>query len=441
VNVVDAPLEWVRVCRDAPYFETERGDAWTPVGHNDALSWPTLAPLSRDPAAVECYVEMLRQRGVTCLRLMLEYVQTNGRFFERPAGEFNPRVVRMWDRLFARAERHRIRLLLTPFDTFWMWKRWRHHPYNRANGGPADDCRILLTCASTRAAVKARFAFAIDRWGGSGALFAWDLWNEIHPAYADDDPGAFHDFIADVAAFVRRRESERYGRAHPITVSAFGPMLSQGFWSRELGRTAPDDRTADATFRHPALDFATVHTYATGTIDDPADTVAPALAMGELTRAAIAQIADGRPYFDSEHGPIHTFKDKRRVLPEPFDDEYFRHVQWAHLASGGAGGGMRWPNRRPHALTDGMHRAQHALSRFLPLIDWTQFQRRNVSAEIRTQDAGVATLGCSDGRQAVLWLVRRDGLGVDGMLRRDLAPRGVRVTLPRMAVGSYDVLA
>lgn len=73
----------------------------------------------------------------------------------------------------------------------------------------------------------------------------------------------------------------------------------------------------------------------------PRDTVAPALAVGRLIRAALAEAAIGRPVFDSEHGPIHTFKDRKRTLPEPFDDEYFRHIQWAHLASGGAGGGMR----------------------------------------------------------------------------------------------------
>nr|GFC97587.1 hypothetical protein [Tanacetum cinerariifolium] len=55
-----------------------------------------------------------------------------------------------------------------------------------------------------------------------------------------------------------------------------------------------------------------------------------------------------RPFFDSEHGPIYTFNNRRRTLPEAFDDAYFRHMQWAHFASGGAGGGLRWPYRQPH---------------------------------------------------------------------------------------------
>ena len=141
-------------------------------------------------------------------------------------------------------------------------------------------------------------------------------------------------------------------------VSVFGPEL------------VARPRLSEPVFRHPALDFASSHFYEHGTIDDPRDTVAPALSTGRLAREALAQITDGRPFLDSEHGPIHTFKDHHRTLPEAFDDEYFRHMQWAHLASGGAGGGMRWPNRHPHVLTAGMRRAQRALAGFLPLVDW-----------------------------------------------------------------------
>ena len=83
----------------------------------------------------------------------------------------------------------------------------------------------------------------------------------------------------------------------------------------------------------------------------------PRWPSAELVGEALAEITDGRPFFDTEHGPIHTFKDTASTLPEAFDDEYFRHIQWTHLASGGAGGGMRWPNRNPHTLTPGMRRA------------------------------------------------------------------------------------
>src|SRR5690606_31319113 len=119
-----------------------------------------------------------------------------------------------------------------------------------------------------------------------------------------------------------------------------------------------------------------------GTIDFPRDTVAPALAMGRIVRDALGEIRDNRPFMDSEHGPIHSFKDHHITLPEAFDDEYFRRMQWAHLASGGAGGGMRWPYRHPHSMTPGMRQAQQEMAAFLPLIDWRCFRRINLNSQV-----------------------------------------------------------
>jgi mannan endo-1,4-beta-mannosidase len=431
------PLSWIRVSPGVPYFEEESGRTWTPIGHNEALTWPHLAGVTRQPEVAAAYFRMLQAHGVTCLRLMLEYAQGNSHYFERPAGRVNPRMISVWDRLFALAERHSVRFLLTPFDTFWMWKRWTHHPYNRRNGGPGESRSTLLTSAPVRAAIKNRLAFAVDRWGGTGTVFAWDLWNEIHPAYSEEDAGHFHEVIGDLATFVRERELRRFGRAHPITVSAFGPMLAGGFRSRELGATDADPRAAEAIYRHEALDFATVHTYAHGTIDDPANTVDAAVVMGQLTRGSVLELPEGRPFFDSEHGPIHAFKDKRRVLPEAFDDEYFRHLQWAHLASGGAGGGMRWPNRSPHVLTPGMHQAQRALAGYLPLITWSRFRRKNLNDEIRVTPSLVRVFGCGDARQATLWLVRLPPRSRGATLDRSAQPATVRVDLPGLAPGDY----
>ena len=297
---------------------------------------------------------------------MLEYCEDGVCHLESPAGVFRPEMVRLWDDLIALCERHNLYLLLTPFDTFFIWNNWAEHPYNRDNGGPCADRTRLLTCPDTRALIKARLAFAAGRWGGSGVIFAWDLWNEMHPVQGEDRPGVFADFIEDVGPFLRELERRRHGRAHLQTVSVFGPELIWKPWLRE------------PIFRHPLLDFASVHLYEEGTIDFPLDTVAPALATGRLIRDALGEIRDLRPLLDTEHGPIHTFKDHGRTLPDAFDDEYFRHMQWAHLASGAVGGGMRWPNREPHVLTPGMREAQRALGGFLPLIDWPRFRRRNL---------------------------------------------------------------
>lgn len=421
-------LPWIEVTPGVPYFITDEGDHWIPIGQNDAITWPELEGLFRrkDMAAVEAYFRMLTQHGVTCLRLMLEYCQTDHRYFERPEGVFQPNMVRLWDDLFALCEKYGIRLLLTPYDTYWMWRRWSHHPYNKSNGGSCSTRTQWLRCPHKRALIKQRLLFATERWGSSGALFAWDLWNEIHPAQAGGSAEGFSEFIEDVSVFLKQAEMRLHGRAHPQTVSVYSTTLEK------------DHRIRTCVFQHPHLDFASIHFYERGTIDNPKNTVDAAISTGRLTRQALAQVKDRRPFLDSEHGPIHSYKDRRKVIPEPFDDEYFRHMQWAHFASGGAGGGMRWPYRRPHTLTTGMRKAQAALARFLPLINWQRFVRTNWNEEITLSCKGVSAFGCGDEHQAILWLLRTDSIGKGRMLQEvDASPFYVRI--PMNCSGWYTV--
>jgi len=421
-------LPWIERRPGLPYFVTARGEAWTPIGHNDAISWPELAGLfrRRDLAGVRRHLLWLRAHGVNCIRLMLEYAQVRHRYLERPVGRFVPAMVQLWDDLFALCEEVGIYLLLTPFDTFFTWRHWHHHPYNAAHGGPCADRRQWLTCPRMRDAVKGRLEFATRRWGASPALFAWDLWNELHPAHAEDDASACAPFVTDLSQFLRDLELRLHGRAHLQTVSVFGPELLKS------------PALCEPVFRHSTLDFATTHLYEFGSIDDPRDTVAPALAVGRLMRAALQEAGDLRPVFDTEHGPIHAFIDRHQTLPADFDDEYFRHIQWAHFASGGAGGGMRWPNRHPHALTPGMRQAQQRLSAFLPLIDWRSFRRRNLNDEVRVPP-GFAAFACGDAQQALVWLLRTDRLGIDGRVEAptDAAPTAIEV--PGLSPGHYRI--
>lgn len=425
------PLPWIHIDRNSPYFITEEGETWTPIGQNDAITWPEFAGLynRKDVASAERYIKMLAGNGVTCLRLMLEYSQGTQHNFEKPVGRYRPMMIQLWDDLFALCEQYGLRILLTPFDTFWLWIKWKRHPYNQKNGGPCADRSRILLCPETRAAIKARLAFCIERWSGSGALFAWDLWNEIHPSYAQDSAECFNDFIEELSLFVREREMELHGRAHPQTVSVFGPHM------------VLDKRIPESIFRHPCLDFASTHFYEEGTIDFPQNTVDAALSTGRLMKEALAELRDNRPFMDSEHGPIHTFKDHKITLPEAFDDEYFRHMQWAHFCAGGAGGGMRWPNRSPHSLTSGMRMAQRNLARFLPLIEWQKFHRGNWNDEVRTSDPAVKAVSCGDQEQALLWLLRTDQVGTDGMLRREAQPVIVKVDLPCLRPGTYRITA
>ena len=92
------PLPWVQVAPGAPYFVTETGEPWTPIGQNDAISWVEFKGLfgKRDLPAVDAHLKWLVDHGVTCLRLMMEYAQVRHCYFERPLGAFAPSMVRLW---------------------------------------------------------------------------------------------------------------------------------------------------------------------------------------------------------------------------------------------------------------------------------------------------------------------------------------------------------
>jgi mannan endo-1,4-beta-mannosidase len=143
-----AAMPWVQTRPGHPYFLTDDGRPWTPIGQNDAISWVEFEGLfrRRDLPAVERHLRWLKAHGVTCLRLMLEYAQVRHRYIEKPAGRFVPAMVQLWDDLFAMCERIGLRILLTPVDTFWMWLHWRHHPWNKANGGPCASPSETLLC-------------------------------------------------------------------------------------------------------------------------------------------------------------------------------------------------------------------------------------------------------------------------------------------------------
>ncbi len=426
----------LRVGASGRYFGTADGAPFLFIGANDALTWPGLAPLfrRRDVGAVDAYLGDLAANGVTTLRLMLEYAHREHRYFEQPrAGVFNPHLVRYWDDLFGLCEAHGLRVLLAPWDNFWMARRWKRHPYNWENGGPAQGPGAFFTDEATIAATIARFEFVIRRWGDHGALGAWDLFNEIDP-YWGGDPWAQAATITRISEAIRDCEQKTWGWTRPQTVSIFGPKPSPAY--------------EELIFRHPSLDFATTHIYE-GAIDYPKDPVTPALTMARWTRYGRARTLQARPFTDTEHGPIHLFNDHRKYQSEADDDLYERRLMWAHIASGGAGSGFRWPARNPHNLTAGMVRALAGLSAWSKQIDWNNFAPDVTRENAQDLGSGVTletereaappgdthVIACRDAAQAIAFVLRntteplsgRAALAVPGLARENGARYTARV--------------
>lgn len=421
-------MPWIRICPASPYFEDENGSPYTPIGQNDAVTWPGLRGLFRNfnPDHVDGYLADLSAHGVNCLRMMMEYCHTDNRYLEKPAGKFQLNMIRFWDAFFLLCEKHKIRVLITPFDTFWMARRWKFHPYNKLNGGPVASKGQWLKSDQMLAAIKTRFDFFIERWGGNGAIFGWDLWNEVSPLHAGRSIDHIIKYIEQISSHIRAKELALFSKSHLQTVSVFAPLLLKHNLNYII-------------FRHPTLDFATTHFYDAATIDNPRNTHSPARMTGNLVQNALENTENGRPFLDSEHGPIAYFRKHGSGLLESFDDQYFLYMQWAHIASGGAGGGMRWPYRHPHVLTQGMRSAQLNLSHFAKRIDWPNFRRVNLNGLIIVEDSNLSALGCGDESQAIVWVFRTKLTKSLVPVSAENAPK-VSISIPYLKKGFYSIV-
>ena len=100
---------------------------------------------------------------------------------------------------------------------------------------------------------------------------------------------------------------------------------------------------------------------------------------------------------------------------------------------------MRWPNRHPHRLTDGMRRAQKALADFVGFIDWARFRRTNLNEEVAVSSPDLHVFACGDRTQALVWLLRRDVLTATGMIDGSAARIASRVGVPGLAPGRHEI--
>jgi len=392
---------FVRISPSGKYFQLEDGTSFVPIGSNEAMNWPEMMCIypnhgEYNPPGAEHYFQMLRKHGVNCIRIMAEAANTGirngGAFLEEPVGEYVQDTVAFLDGLFELATQHHIYVILTPFDTFWMDKKWDQHPYNAVNGGPAHSREEFLTSEAVFKCQQERMRSLIDRFGNSDFLFAWEILNEVDMRWGAT-PEQQRDWTARMAKFVREYEKTKWGTNHLITVSLTETEVEA------------DSRIPSLLLDNPFLDFVTTHIYyPQGRA--PVDPIQPALEFGRGIRRQLEQIEQSvqRPFFASEFGPVDLWP-----LPDELDDELFHNMSWAHLATGAAGAGLRWPYRWHHILSEGMRESQLGLSLVASKIPWSTFAARNVDERlsVSTPDGQkVHPVGCGDEQQFLIWLVR-----------------------------------
>lgn len=405
-----------RVADDGRAFVMPNGKTTVLIGENDGTMWPGCWDLwqNNNLAATEVYVRNLAASGVNCMRIMLEDGGSAAGYIENPLGNFNnTNDINFWDRFLPMCSKYGMTVLLTPWDTFWMNQNWNTNPYNSANGGPCVARRDFIVSPVARAAQKVRLKYMIDRWGNSSAILAYDLLNEFD-IWWDASDTERKAWIDDMAQYVQDYEYQKWGHRHMVTVST--------------ANAQPGGVIGDVQYRHPRFEFSNTHQYYGGTVNNPQNIIDPIFSVNGGVKYSLAYIQDGRPYFDSESGPIDKW-----IADETFDNQYYHHMAWAHFASGGCGIGMRWPYRNPHYLTPGMHATQKAVSLVAKDIDWATFDVANADSRVSSNHPELILMASADTQHAVIWLTE------DVRQAAAHAITGATLTFTGLAPGRYSV--
>lgn len=377
--------DFVRVMPGGRYFVHASGKPFIPLGYNHNPDWTKLeeANPSRegeyDPNLPDRYLAHLHDCGVNVLRMMIETPPSGN--LEDPIGTFQPEHVRWLDTVVAAARKHDIKLIVTPWDTFWMNLRWETTPYNPDRGGLVKERLDFITQPAIRAQQKRRLQFLIDRYGNSGTVFSWELLNEAD-LWWGANAAQLRSWSDDMSAYVRKYEKAKWGRNHLVSVS-FAEAMPKGDMAK-LAYTSPD------------FDYATTHLYI-GASKAPTEPIGPAKAIDQGIRYAMGQIQDTRPYMDTENGPIDKWIDDAKL-----DEQVFHGMIWTHLAGGGAGSGFRWPYRNPHILTEGMLQELKKMSVFAAEVPWAKLAGPHLPFEAAGEgDAAVSAFATKDA--AIAW--------------------------------------
>ncbi len=132
-------------------------------------------------------------------------------------------VAQSWDELLASAEQNHVyvQLVLQHHGQYSTRTNpnWPENPWNAANpGGFLKSPEDFFTSVEARRLTKAKYRYIVARWGWSPAIFAWELFNEVHwvdamaTAEGEAKVGAWH---TEMAAWLRSVD----GYHHLVTTS------------------------------------------------------------------------------------------------------------------------------------------------------------------------------------------------------------------------------
>jgi hypothetical protein len=181
---------------DPRYLRFDDGTPYFALGEN--LSWYD----GRGTFAYDVWLDRLAEQGATYVRLWmpswafgLEWLRReDGEIVENTLGDYTARMDRAWqlDRVLEAAEARGIQVMLClqNHGAFSLTNNseWADNPYNAANGGPLAHPVEFFTNQEARRLFERRLRYVVARWGASGNVLGWELWNEVDLVTNPDAP-------------------------------------------------------------------------------------------------------------------------------------------------------------------------------------------------------------------------------------------------------------
>ena len=355
---------FVRIAKSNPrYFSLDSGATFVPIGLN--LCWPDKTGL----ASYDHRFAKLKSVGGNFARIWT----TQDKRLETEKvglGRYDMDAAAYYDGIFALAEKHGIRTMLT-FDDYRVLAKtdyfnahWDQSPYNAANGGPLKEPTDFFANPACRKFYKQRLRYLVARYSAFPSLAIWELYNEQDNI---PKPGVPIEWFREMTEYLASIDPYR----HPITTSYS--------W---------DDKPE--VWLTPAVGLTQRHMYGQGdTVDFVSMIVESSHKLGRYEK----------PRLIGEFGI--TWKEPDIALDKAKLGTPLHDALWASIMTGDAGGALTWWWDNYLEPLDLWH-VYVGISRFVSAID---FANRDF-LPIRPKVKGMTALGLQDSAsgEAILWL-------------------------------------
>ena len=176
--------------------------------------------------------------------LPLEWKKTDYGRYQDNNQTYNPSAMDRMDYMLEEAKKNGIYLMLaldyhgalkTEPDVWGGNNYWPKHNYHQNQGGPITSSKDFFTDPEAKRLYKNRLRYLIARWGYHSNIAAWEFWNEVDNAQADEnipvqDVVAWHNEMASylkeidpydhiVTTSISHRELEGLFQVNDIDIS------------------------------------------------------------------------------------------------------------------------------------------------------------------------------------------------------------------------------